>query len=316
MRNGKDFPHAAQAAFLIAEGRSPKENPPVPPIAPSPSLPTALLSRRQFTAGLLLAALAPAHAAPDSRDLDLKIDAKSFEASEADLRAVLLSAAGEIWQHCTTDRFEFGFRVYRSEKFPITHFEREDGRIVIGLCTEKTYWSQYAFQFAHEFCHALMDHSGDWRRLWHAAEHANKWVEETLCETGSLFALRAMARTWETAPPYKNWKSFAVKHGEYARQRMTDPKHQLPAGQSFAEWFAATEPEQRKKWTRENNTIIALRLLPLFEAEPAGWDALASLKLCTREPDKTLARLLQEWKINARPEHRPFIEKVAAVFGV
>jgi hypothetical protein len=262
-----------------------------------------------------LAALQPwSFAVGDGRALDLEIDAKAFNTGADDIRAVLLSAAGEIWKHCAGTKFEFGFHIYRNEKYPITHYERENGRIVIGLCTENTYWSQYAFQFGHEFCHALMDHSNDWRRLWHAPEHANKWFEETLCEVGSLFALRAMAHTWETAPPYPNWKSYGAKLADYATQRMNDPKHQLPAGKTFAEWFTATEPEQRKKWTRENNTIIALRLLPLFEAEPTGWDTLPSLLFCAHEPHMTLARLLEQWKKNARPEQGAFIDKIAHLF--
>jgi hypothetical protein len=272
-------------------------------------------SRRQFAASLLFAACAPLRA-QDPRKLDLLIDAKSFGAGEADIRAVLLSAAGEIWKHCPATKFEFGFRVYHHEKYPITHYEHEDGRVVIGLATRDTFWSQYAFQFAHEFCHALMDHANDWRRLWHNGDHANQWVEETFCEVASLFALRAMGKAWDTSPPYKHWRSYGEKLTEYAQKRLDDPKHQLPAGKTFAAWFAEAEPIQRKKWTRENNTIVAIRLLPLFEAEPAGWDALPALNLCTREPQKTLQRFLEEWKQNAAEKHRAFIEKVIGVFPV
>lgn len=273
------------------------------------------ISRRHFATSLLLASLAPSLAADRTRELNLSIDAASFEASEADIRAVLLSAASELWRHCEHAKFEFGFRIYRNEKYPITHFEREDGRIVIGLSTQKTFWSQYAYQFAHEFCHALMDHSSDWRRRWHETEEANQWFEEVLCETGSLFALRAMGKSWETRPPYANWASFGKRHIAYAQERIDDPRHQLTAGTPFAEWFKATEPVQRKKWTRENNTIIAIRLLPLFEKEPAGWDTLPALNIGKRERQKPLAQLFQEWSDAALPGQREFIAKVAAVFS-
>lgn len=281
-----------------------------------PQIPVRL-SRRAFAGALFFSAFHRwALATGDDRVLALEIDADPFKAGVKDIRAVLLSAAGEIWKHCPNTHFQFGFHIYRNDKFPITHYAREKGRIVIGLCTGNTYWSQYAYQFAHEFCHALMDHSNEPQRLWTTEENANKWFEETLCEVGSLFALRAMARTWETAPPYPNWKSYAAKLAGYAADRMQDPKHQLPAGQTFAAWFTATEPEQRRKWTRENNTIIALRLLPHFEAEPAGWEALPSLLLCAREPQKPLARLLAEWKTNAPAGQRAFIEKIAGIFPV
>ncbi len=274
--------------------------------------PSPLLSRRAFAGSLLLAAFPRCSWAAEKTALDLEIEAKEFHAGESDIRAVLLSAAGEIWKHCSTTTFQYGFHIYRNEKYPITLNERKNGRIRIGLCTENTYWSQYAFQFAHEFCHALMDHTREGQ--WLMGEHANKWLEETICEVGSLFALRAMARTWETAPPYPHWTSYAKKLAEYAAERMNDPKHQLPAGQSFAQWFAAVEPEQRVKWTREKNTTIACRLLPLFEAEPAGWDALQSVLLCAHEAQMSRQRFLEEWKNNARSEHRAFIGKLASSF--
>jgi len=132
------------------------------------------------------------------------------------------------------------------------------------------------------------------------------------CAT-TTFALRAMGKTWQTKPPFGNWRDYAKNLTSYAQDRLDDPKHQLPAGKTFAVWLAEVLPIQRKKWTRENNTIAARQLLPLFEAEPAGWDALPALNLCTREPQKNLARFLEEWKLNAAPAHHVFIEKVRAV---
>ena len=271
------------------------------------------MNRRHFLVTLLAPALLRAEEKKPTRELDFQIDAKPFGAGEADILAVLRSATGEIWRHCATTTFELGFRIYRHDKFPITHYLHDNDRIVIGLNTGGQYWSQYAFQFAHEFCHALMDHANNWRRLWHNGDHANQWLEEAFCETASLFALRAMGKTWQTKPPFGNWRDYAKNLTSYAQDRLDDPKHQLPAGKTFAVWLAEVLPIQRKKWTRENNTIAARQLLPLFEAEPAGWDALPALNLCTREPQKNLARFLEEWKLNAAPAHHVFIEKVRAV---
>jgi hypothetical protein len=258
--------------------------------------------------------LADLHAAENRAALSLLIVSDGFDAPAENIEAVLRSAAEAIWQHCPTTSFEFGFRIYRNEKYPITHYEREDGRIVIGLNTKSTYWAQYAFQFAHEFCHALMDHSNDWRRLWRTSEHANQWVEESFCEVASLFALRSMGRSWAKTPPYPNWGTFAEHLTDYAQKRLD----QAAAGlqMPFVEWLRTVEPLQRKRWTRENNTIVARELLPLFEADPAGWDALPSLNLCKRERDKTLATFLEEWSANAAANHRPFIAKVSRVFAI
>jgi len=287
-------------------------------------------TRRSFLTAILFAAFPAVRgmaqdtadgtpSAATARKLVLRIRLGGFGgATEDDIKAVLRSAADEIWQHCPDTRFAPpGFEIYHNSKYPITHYELSgDGYIVIGLAVEGNLWARFAFQFAHEFAHALMDHSNDAKKLWHQPEHANQWLEESLCETASLFCLRAMAKTWESKPPYPNWKSYAPALDDYAIRRLAEPAHRLPEGQAFGAWFAAGESEMRKKWTREKNTVIARQLLPLFEAEPSGWDALPSLKLGSRDVDKTLAKHLAEWHTNAPAERRAFIVRLAAVFGV
>lgn len=300
-----------------------------------------MITRRLFSSALLLtvlpgtrilAATAPseksaaaAGTAPKvtptvSRKLPLRVNLKGFGgADESDIKAVLRSAANEIWQYCPNTRFEdAGFEIFHREKTPITNHERSrEGGIVVGLAAEGYMWSRYAYQFAHEFCHALISHSNDWRRLWRKTEHANQWLDEACCETASLFALRAMARTWKTNPPYRNWKSYAPSLASYAQARMDDPKHRLPAGTSFADWFAAALPDLRQAWSqRDKNTLIAQQLLPLFEAQPQGWESLTALKLGSRDVDKSLAKHLTEWHANVPAEQRAFVGKLAAVFGV
>ena len=255
-----------------------------------------------------------------SRKLPMRVNLKGFGgADESDIKAVLRSAANEIWQHCPNTRFEdAGFEIVHREKTPITQHERSrEGAIVVGLAAEGYLWSRYAYQFAHEFCHALISHSNDWHRLWRKTEHANQWLDEASCETASLFSLRAMARSWKTNPPYRNWKGYAPSLASYAQARMDDPKHRLPAGTSFADWFAAELPGLRKAWSqREKNTLIAQQLLPLFEAQPQGWESLTTLKRGGRDVDKSLAKHLTEWHANAPAEQRAFVGKIAAVFGV
>jgi hypothetical protein len=259
-------------------------------------------------------------ASASGRELVLCVKSEGFGgASTPDIQAVLRSAGGEIWRHCPHTRFPpQGFEIYHSATYPITQYElSSNGCIVIGLAVEGRLWARFSFQFAHEFAHALMDHSNDPGRPWHKLEHANQWLEESICETASLFSLRAMAQTWPTQPPYPNWKSYAPALADYAAQRMAEPRHRLPAGQTFAAWFAAEEPGLRLQWAqREKNTLIAQQLLPLFEAEPAGWEAVTSLKLGTRDVSKTLTKHLAEWHANAPAAQRAFIIKISAVFGV
>ena len=65
---------------------------------------------------------------------------------------------------------------------------------------------------------------------------------------------------------------------------------------------------------REKNNIVAEQLLPLFEAQPAGWEAITFLNLGRREPEETLATRFAEWRAAAPAGHRAFIARIAAVF--
>jgi hypothetical protein len=291
---------------------------------------TRLIPRRSFLDCMLVALpLTPcfgqlpapsASATTADRKLAMRIKIDGFgSAKEADIKAVLLSTASEIWQHCSNTRFEQpGFDIYHNSKYPITHFTpSQDGWLVIGLAVEGNLWARFAYQFAHEFAHALMDHSNDSRKLWHKLEHANQWLEECLCEMASLFCLRAMAQSWQTKPPYPNWKSYAPALADYSAKLLANPQHQLPEGQAFASWFAAEESGLHKNWAmRDKNTVIARQLLPLFEASPRGWEALPSLKLGTRDFNKPLAKHLAEWHPNAPVQQRLFITSMADLFGI
>lgn len=194
---------------------------------------------------------------------------------------------------------------------------RADGRIAIGLTTQGTYWAQFAFQFAHEFCHALAGHSNDWKKLWTKGRKANHWLEESLCETASLFALRAMGASWPVTPPYPNWKSYAGVLTKYAADRIDKAATSLPAGTKFSDWFRENEASMREKGTlREKNNVVATQLLPLLEAQPSGWEAVTFFNLTKREPEKALAAHFTDWSAVAPLAQRTFIANVAAVFGV
>lgn len=190
-----------------------------------------------------------------------------------------------------------------------------NGRIVIGLTARETYWAQYSFQFAHEFCHALANYSNNARQLESASRPANLWLEESLCETASLFTLRAMGRSWQTEPPYQVWRGYAAWLNAYAEERLAHAKHDLPAGMSFSVWFRENESALRRKPTdRRRNTLIAAQLLPIFEAEPRGWEAVAFLNSASINPTSSSAQHLAKWRSRCPQELRSFVTKVAAVF--
>ena len=206
--------------------------------------------------------------------------------------------------------------MYHRTDHPQTDSIRAAGnRIAIGLTARDNHWAQYSFQFAHEFCHALANYSNSSRPLVRYPRHANLWLEESLCETASLFALRAMGRSWQTDPPHSAWREYAVWLNSYANERLAMAKNRLPPGTQFSIWFRENQSLLRHSPTeRSRNTIIATQLLPIFEAEPRGWEALAFLNSASSDPQSSLAQHLGRWRSRCPQGLRSFVTKVEAVF--
>lgn len=268
---------------------------------------------------LLLTAAIAAAADNAGRRIDIAL-VSDFQAQPADVVAVLQSAAESIWQHCPRTNWQVpGFAVHLSKDAPITGYDHQaDGRIVIGVTTTGTYWSQFAFQFSHEFAHALAGHANDWRKPRIKGPDANLWLEESICETASLFALRAMSRSWQTHPPYPNWRAYAPSLAKYADDRLAETERTLPAKADFRSWLSQNEASMRACSTlREKNNVVARRLLPLFERTPAGWEAVTYLNLGSRsDPKLSLAQHLADWRAAAPAEHKAFITALALELGV
>ena len=268
-----------------------------------------------LSASLALAATKKSGAYPP---LDLWVQDNAFgPASSAEITAVLQSAAGEIYRHCPQTQLD-GIDVYYRADHPQTDFKRTKyGRIGIGLSARDAHWAKFSFQFAHEFCHALANFADHSQPATWDPHRPNLWLEESICETASLFALRAMSRTWRTAPPYPAWKSYAPWFSDYVNQRLALPEHQLPPGQSFSVWFRAQESSlQQNADDRDRNTIIAIQLLPIFEANPAGWQAVTFLNRGSVQTTKPLVQQFTEWRSRCPGYLRPFVMKLAAVFDL
>lgn len=267
--------------------------------------------------GTVILGPARSFAAGAGRGLSFEIDGDFGGASVENIRAVLISAASTLWENCPNTRWEQpGFSIHRSTDNPITDYEHDkDGRVVIGLNVDGSYWAQFAFQFAHEFCHALAGHSNDWKKAWIRGPKANQWFEESLCETASLFALRTMSKRWQTAPPYPNWRNFAPHLSEYADSRIASARTSFP--EPFLTWFGKEHSSLRgDAGQREKNLNIATGLLPLFVAEPSGWEAVTFCNLGPRVADKSLDAYFKDWKQSSPKAHQSFIHKVAKVFGI
>src|SRR5262249_25169482 len=140
--------------------------------------------------------------ASEFRPIDLRVRARGFGvASASDINAVLQSVAGELCRYWPTTQLP-PIDVYHRPDHPKTDLRRAAAnRIAIGLTARDNHWAQYSFQFAHECCHALINYSNNDRGLTRDQPFPNLWLEESLCETASLFTLRALSRSWLIAPP-------------------------------------------------------------------------------------------------------------------
>lgn len=268
---------------------------------------------------LLIVALFPlSSAAAGERGADRRAAAKRYElrvekegwkgANQADLSAVFRSATSEIAVHFAgTEKFDLEpIRIRRDDSGPIVLFKRSlRGEIVMMLSSGGTYWSQHAYQVAHEFCHILCRYKD--------GDKTNLWFEESLCELASIYAMRQMAITWETSPPYRNWKDYRKALKKYADD--VAGKYVLPEGKAFPAWFKENREQLSKKPTqRALNGVVAVQLLPIFEKTPEAWQALPYLNLGRGKEKQSFNEYLRAWHDNAPERLRPHIVKIAEEF--
>ena len=266
-----------------------------------------MMTRIAASLALLLSGL-PAEAQENPRQ-DLTIEVKRDKwgnASIADIRAVLNSSAGELWKHMPDGRLDT-ILVTRSRKSPIVLHARGPKREYrVKLNVTNTHWAQFAYQFAHEFCHILANYDED--------GDPNEWFEEAVCETASLFALRRMAVTWRTRPPYPNWKDYSKALKKYADKRIRE--QDLPEGTTVAAFYEKHREELRMdKTNRKLNGVVAVQLLPLFEESPEHWEALRWLNGSSGK-DRSFADYLRGWHREAPERHRDFIARIGKLFDV
>ncbi len=240
-----------------------------------------------------------------------RVEAAGFDGAGArDIKAVCDSAGRELWRFFPDYRVE-PFVVTRGRTGPIVLFKRNGkGEIVVKLDTHATYWCQYAYQFAHEFCHILCGFDEDYQ--------GNKWFEETLCETASLFCIRAMARAWRDDPPHEHWKDYRDALRDYADDVIAKRKALLAIYAGGLKGFYRKHRETLRKHPcrRELNGAMAVVFLRLFEAEPRRWEAVRWLNDTPSPAGETLRGYLQNWHRAVPRRHKAFVARVAGLFGV
>jgi len=259
-------------------------------------------------AGILRAA--PQAAAEKPKLPTIKVSGDWGGGSTDDVHAVLQSCAENLLRFSPERRLGT-ILVRPREGVPITLFEKGPaGEYQVMLSAHDAYWSQYAYQFSHELVHILSNY--DRRKT-----GRNLWFEESLCETSSLFTMRQMAITWKTKPPYPNWSGFAGHLDQYVDTLLAPRRRRLPPDRTMPQWFREHEDSLAKQ--REltpDSQMVSVYLLPIFEDEPTGWEALTWINLGPHDEEIDLRAYLQGWKERTPERHRAFIGKIQNLFGL
>lgn len=215
-----------------------------------------------------------------------------------DIQILLEDVASHVLRELR-DPFDETIRVLNLPGQPPRAFFRRPGDIAyeVNLTAKNRKWSQFAYQFGHEFCHVLTGH--DRLRC-----NANNWLHESICELSSFFVLRRMAERWPTNPPYSNWAGYSASLDDYARSEAAKYRNSSPTG-SFGAWLAANESIMRQNpYLRDKNGVVALKLLPVFEQNPQGWNAVQSLPVSAGP----IREYIQAWRADVPEVDRLFVE--------
>ena len=189
---------------------------------------------------------------------------------------------------------------------PRTHYRLSpNDPFIIQLTARDNYWCQFAYQFSHELCHVL----SDCERL---EGYPNNWFHESLCELASVFTLRCMAETWQDNPPYPGRCDYADSLAAYAEELLSRKERQLPTDMDLSTWLQCEEESLRRdRYQRDKNAVAAYILLPIFENDPAGWNAIRRLP-----SSSTMFRdYLPEWQTLAESTEKAFVKRIVDAFA-
>ncbi len=184
------------------------------------------------------------------------------------------------------------------------------GQSKVLLSARDKYWCQYVFQFAHEFCHVLTDY---YERL---LANPNAWLHETICEIASIFALQRMAHQWCNNPTIPGQHGYAEQFQIYADDRLGRREVKLPTGMDLHGWLKSREKELRSADVTDDNqrlnqSLIAYILLPIFEKNPEGWNAITKFPTSTGE----LPEYLSDWHLSVDSDDKNFVAILSDALG-
>ena len=166
---------------------------------------------------------------------------------------------------------------------------------IIYLNVSDRLWSKYSYQFAHELCHHVIDNK------FPPDNDKFGWFEESLCELASIYCLDEMSTMWKTNAPYPNWKDYSDSLRQYVQSILDKPENAIST--DFISWLSENLGSlSEDRYKRDENRIVAIRLLPLFKANPRLWSAIQYLKSIPVTAEMTFEKFIDCW-IQLCPEN-------------
>ncbi len=232
----------------------------------------------------------------------------------AELSAVLESVALAFGRHFPNRTLE-PVVVTPGKGGPVVLYERTpDGAYVVRLSARDGRWFQFVYQFAHELCHIYSNFDNKLDDEGNIADF-NQWFEESVCEAASLYTLRALARSWASAPPGSLFARHAADLRAYAEYFMQERHRQLPATKTLALWYRIHQHHLAgNPYHRQRNELVAGVLLPQFEANPGSWEAIAYLNPDAERANLVFERYLEAWREACPQELKGVVEQIITAF--
>lgn len=234
------------------------------------------------------------------------------KASREDIQTVLDAAANELAESLPAPLLA-PIVVTHTDGPPVALYGRgPQGEYRIHLHARGENWHLYAYEFAHELCHLLSNHDGHLQAG--DSVHPNQWFEEAVCEAASLYVLKNLAASWSRSPPEPRWADEVPLFQRFFDTLIAERHRRLPAGTPLGEWLRENERALRgDPYLRQKNEVLANLLLPLFESDPASWQALAYLNQHPEAARASLRSYLGDWYRSAPQTQRRLVSGVLAL---
>ena len=205
--------------------------------------------------------------------------------------------------------------VASSQQGPHVVLERSaEGEYLVSLSVRDARWDQFAYQFSHELCHVFANHERHEPGP-DGVTREHQWFEEALCEMVSLFTLGRMASSWESAPPYPHWNTYAPAFREYAERLQAQQHRHLSPTRSLQQWVEENRAQlKRDPYLRQKNELLATLLLPVFEQNPEGLAAIGYLNSEESASSRSLEEYLETWYECCPERHRSVVRQAISLF--